>query len=80
MIFSMASGRSVSSTWKIALCSESTGSKVAPLRAISPIIRAPAQTRVSLLARPTTAPRRTAARVASRPAAPTMADMTQSAG
>ena len=40
----------------------------------------PAQTRLSLLASATSAPRRTAARVGASPAAPTMADITQSAG
>ena len=80
MIFSTASFCLKSNTWKMALCSESTGSSTAPWRAISAMIRSPAQTRVSLLASATTAPRRTAASVASRPAAPTMADITQSAG
>ncbi len=80
MIFSMLSGRSKSNSWKMALCSESTGSRVAPAAATSRIISWPAETRHSLLASATTAPRRTAASVGRRPAAPTIAAITQSAG
>ena len=75
------SWRSPRSAWKIALCSESTGSSTAPLRAhLGSISSAPAQTRHSLVASATMAPRRTAASVGSRPAAPTIAAITQSAG
>ncbi len=68
------------SAWKIALCSESTGSRIAPLRRTSSISSAPAQTRHSLVASATIAPRRIAVSVGPRPAAPTIAAMTQSAG
>jgi hypothetical protein len=80
MIRSTLSVRSKSNTWKIALCSESTGSSVAPLFSTSRSIRSPAQTRHSLLASATAAPRRTAASVGPSPAAPTIAAITQSAG
>ena len=79
-IFSTRSGRSKSKTWKMALCSESTGRSVAPPRAAAAIIASPAHTRHSLLASATTAPRRRAAMVGARPAAPTMAAITHSAG
>ncbi len=69
-----------SKTWNIALCSESTGSKVAPARATSLSINSPAQTRHSLLARPTIAPRLTASMVGPSPAAPTIPAITKSAG
>src|SRR3546814_16188328 len=52
-------GRSWSSTWKMALCSESTGSSCEQQRFTSAVIRLPAQTRVSLLASPTKLPWRT---------------------
>ncbi len=52
----------------------------APLRRTSSISSAPAQTRHSLVASATIAPRRIAVRVGPRPAAPTIAAMTQSAG
>ena len=77
---STASRRAKSNTWKIALCSESTGSKVPPPNRISSISSGPAQTRHSLLARATMAPRRAAVSVGSSPAAPTIAAMTHSAG
>ncbi len=77
---STASLRSKSNTWNIALCSESTGNKVAPCRPTSRITRSPALTRHSLLAKAITAPRRTAAISGFSPAAPTIAAMTQSAG
>ena len=80
MIFSTASELFCSRHWKIALCSESTGTMMALQRVTSRITTAPAQTSVSLLARPMTAPRLIAARVGSRPAAPTIADITHAAG
>ena len=58
------------SAWKIALCSESTGSTVAPTLAARRMNRLPAQTRHSLLASATVAPRSIAARVGLRPMAP----------
>src|SRR5258708_5852677 len=42
--------------WKIALCSLSSGSRVAPLAAAAPIISAPAVTNASLLASATVRP------------------------
>ena len=54
------------SAWKIALCSESTGSTVAPDAAAVRMNTAPAQTRHSLLASATVAPRLTAASVGFR--------------
>ena len=68
------------SAWKIALCSESTGSTVAPVAAALRMNSAPAQTRHSLLASATVAPRSTAASVGFSPAAPLIAAITQSAG
>src|SRR5215472_17356428 len=67
------------SDWKIAECSESTGTTVPPaFRAVSS--RAgPAHTRLSLLARATRAPRRAAVSVGERPAAPTIDDITHEA-
>ena len=69
-----------SSTWKMALCSESTGSSAPPDSSIASIRSLPAQTSVSLLASATMAPRRAATRVDSRPAKPTTAAITHSAG
>ncbi len=66
--------------WKIALCSESTGSTVAPAAAARCIKMLPAQTRHSLLASATMAPRSAAASVGASPAAPVIAAITQSAG
>src|SRR6185437_15492508 len=71
---------SKSKTWKIALCSLSTGSKRAPWRFASAVTSAPAQTSTSLLASATMAPRRTASSVGAKPAAPTIAAIIQSAG
>jgi hypothetical protein len=68
------------SAWKIALCSESTGSTVAPAAAARRMKSLPAQTRVSLLARATMVPRSAAASVGRRPAAPVIAPITQSEG
>ena len=68
----------VSSTWKIALCSESTGSNVVPDSSTCRVISSPAQTSASLLANATVAQLRTAARVGARPAAPTIAAIIQS--
>src|SRR5487761_252080 len=60
-IRSIALACSKSKTWKIALCSLSTGSSRAPRRFASAVTSAPAQTRTSLLASATMAPRPTAA-------------------
>ncbi len=51
------------SDWKMALCSESTGSRVAPASATARSITSPAQTSASLLASATAPPRRIAASV-----------------
>ncbi len=80
VIFSMCSTRLKSKHCQIALCSLSTGSRVAPLAATSCMNRLPAQTSTSLLANATMRPCRTAASVDARPAAPTMPAITQSAG
>ena len=80
VIFSIPSTRSKSKHCQIALCSLSTGSRVAPHRATSCMTRAPAQTSTSLLASATMTPRRIAARVGASPAAPTIPAITQSAG
>ena len=45
------------SAWKMALCSLSTGTSLPPVRAASSVTRAPAMTRVSLLATATVLPR-----------------------
>ena len=66
--------------WKIALCSESTGSSVAPASRTARSITSPAQTSASLLASAIAPPRRIAASVVGRPAAPVIAAMVQSAG
>jgi hypothetical protein len=79
-IFSTAERLRSSKAWKIALCSESTGSSVAPASRTARSITSPAQTSASLLASATTAPRLIAASVAARPAAPVIAAMVQSAG
>ena len=73
VIFSIPSTRSKSKHCQIALCSLSTGSRVAPCAATSRMNRLPAQTSTSLLAKATMRPWRTAARVGSSPAAPTIA-------
>src|SRR5215831_10326393 len=65
---------------KQALCSESTGSTVAPDAAARRMNRPPAHTSVSLLASATMAPRSAAASVGLRPAAPVIAPITHSAG
>ncbi len=64
--------------WKTALCSLSTGRMRTPCRRLS-MTRDPAVTSVSLLARATSFPASMAARVGTRPAAPTIADSTRSA-
>ena len=63
----------------MALCSLSTGMMGTPRFLAAAITREPAATRVSLLARATGRPASMAARVGSRPTAPTMADTTRSA-
>ena len=72
MIRRTSSRRPAPSAWNIALCSESTGSTVAPAAAARRMNNAPAQTSHSLLASATVAPRSTAASVGLRPAAPVM--------
>ena len=66
--------------WKMALCSESTGSSVAPDCRTAASSTSPAQTSASLLAKAMAPPRAMAARVAGSPAAPVMAAMVQSTG
>src|SRR6185436_2819137 len=66
--------------WNRALCSESTGSTVAPAAAARRMNSAPAQTSVSLFASATIAPRSAAASVGLRPAAPVIAPITHSVG
>ncbi len=70
---------SFSSTWKIALCSLSTGSSRPPPRDGFDEKGLPAETRHSLLASAMSAPRRAAASVGPRPALPTIAAITQPA-
>ena len=65
--------------WKIAECSESTGTISAPQRSASSMTISPAQTRVSLLARPIRFFARMAASVGFSPTMPTTAVITQSA-
>ncbi len=79
MIFSMAPRLPSAMDWKMALCSESQGSRVAPASRTARSITSPAQTSASLLARATHLPRWTAARVGARPAAPVIAAIVQSA-
>ena len=66
--------------WKMAECSLSTGRIVAPWRFASAISRGPAVTRLSLLASAKVATWASARNPGTRPAAPTIPDMTQSAG
>ena len=68
------------SAWNSALCSESTGRMQAPAFAARCMKKSPAQTRHSLLASATVAPRSTAASAGFSPAAPLTAAITQSAG
>ena len=79
-IFSISAGSLASSAWKTALCSESQGSSLAPVRAASAVTISPAQTRLSLLASARVPPRSSAASVERSPAAPTIAAMVQSTG
>ena len=64
------SGGAPSSSWKSAECSESTGTRAAPVRARTAATRSPPATRLSLLARATVIPRSRAASVGRSPAAP----------
>ena len=64
--------------WKMALCSLSIGSSVAPEAFTAEINRGPAITSDSLLASSSRLPARAAASVERSPAAPTMAAITQS--
>ena len=66
--------------WNSALCSESTGSTVAPASAARRMNKPPAHTSISLLASATMAPRSAAASVGRNPAAPVIAPITHSAG
>src|SRR5512143_1095147 len=68
------------SAWKTALCSESTGKTVAPVLAARRMKMLPAQTRHSLFANATVAPRSIAASVGLSPTEPLIAAITQSAG
>ena len=68
------------SAWNSALCSESAGRMQAPAFAARCMKKSPAQTRHSLLASATVAPRSTAASAGFSPAAPLTAAITQSAG
>src|SRR5690606_31155379 len=65
--------------WKIALCSLSVGSSVAPWRSTAAIITSPAETSASLLASATTPPCSIAAMVGAKPAQPTIAETVTSA-
>jgi len=71
-------GRAGGRHWKMALCSLSMGSSVAPPARAAAITRPPAMTRASLLASRMRLPARAAASVEVSPAAPTMAAMTAS--
>ena len=64
----------------MALCSESTGKRVARFSITSRVKISPAETRHSLLAKAIVAPRLTASSVGVSPAAPTIAAMTNSEG
>ena len=59
--------------WKMAECSESTGTISAPFSRARSITNGPAHTKVSLLARAMRLPVSMAARVGARPAMPTRA-------
>ena len=78
-ILATSSRRFPARHWKIALCSLSTGSKVAPLERAASVINAPAVTSASLLAMATVRPASTAAMVGRSPAQPTIAAITSSA-
>ncbi len=65
--------------WKMAECSESTGTISAPFSFARAITSSPAHTKVSLLARAMRLPQSMAARVGFSPATPTMAVTTVSA-
>jgi len=79
MSFATSSLRLHARHWKIALCSLSTGSSVAPLRIAASVISAPAVTSASLLASATVRPASIAAITGFRPAQPTIAAITSSA-
>ena len=80
MIRSTRAISSPTSAWKIAECSLSTGRMLAPCRCAVSSSSAPAQTSDSLLASASVVPCDNAAMPGASPAAPTMADMIQSAG
>src|ERR1044072_5374149 len=75
-----SSRRPAVSAWNSALCSESTGSTIAPVCLARRITKGPAQTSDSLLASASVAPRSIAASDGSRPATPVIAPITMSAG
>ena len=78
MIFSTASSASPTRHWKIAECSESIGSISTRFSWANLVIRSPATTSVSLLARAICFPAFTARKVGSKPEKPTMAVTTVS--
>ncbi len=80
MMRSTAPMSSPVSAWKIAECSLSTGRMVAPCAIASASKSGPAVTRLSLLASASVLPWRSARKPGTRPAAPTIALITQSAG
>ena len=63
---------------QMALCSLSTGRMRIPLRRASPVTISPAMTNASLLARATSLPASSAARVGAKPACPVVATTTRS--
>ena len=72
-------GRSAPISWKSAECSESTGSRRAPVASARAMVSSPPTTRLSLLARATSIPSVRATTVGPRPAAPTIPLRTRSA-
>ena len=74
----IASPRPGGRHWKIALCSLSIGSRVAPCSRTARMNTGPAMTSASLLASSTFLPATAAASVDGNPAAPTMAAITAS--
>ena len=77
MILATSSLRLPARHWKIALCSLSTGSRVAPLDCAASVISSPAVTSASLLASATVLPASTAAMTGRSPAQPTIAAIDQ---
>src|SRR3569623_1629059 len=79
-IFFSRAAQGACRTWKMAECSESTGITLPPASCEAFRSAGPQVTRLSLLARPTTAPVLAAAQAGFRPAAPTKVAMLQTAG